>query len=200
MGPLSWGAGPDRWKAGRDAQASAEEQDTQARQALMDALTPPSRTGESTSVWLQRVDEVLARAEEAASWARDERRKIPLVGAERAVVIQLLHVTTDPSASILTWASRSMTLHCTMESERCVGVYLVGRTLKDRVLNAPEQAEETAALLSQALGQPASLPAPPVREGGRGPTTSTWKVGEIPIVARWRNSDLMELRVGNVKP
>jgi hypothetical protein len=216
LGPVSWGAGPDRWKAARDEQEAAEKQRAQTRQALMNALTPPTRAGESARVWLQRVDEVLAhaveagkvsgdpelaaRASEAATWAKNERRKIPLVGAERAVVLQLLHLSAEPSARILTWESDSVVLHCAMEAERCVGVYLVGRTREGRVLNAPDQAEETAALLTQALGQPGSLPAPPAREGGKVPTTSSWNAGEIPVIARWRNSDLMELRVGNVKP
>ncbi|WP_253899700.1 hypothetical protein [Corallococcus carmarthensis] len=229
-GPLSWGAEPDpwtaqppacatgncRWKAAQDEQEATGKQRAQARQSLMDALTPPARGEESTRLWLQRVDEVLARAEkagkvsgdpelmaraiEAATWARSERRKIPLVGAERAVVLQLLHLPDDPSARIVTWESDSVALHCAMEAERCVGVYLVGRTRAGRVLNAPEQAEETTAMLSQALGQPGPLPTPPAREGGKAPTTSTWTVGAVPVVARWRNSDLMELRVGNVKP
>ncbi|WP_244221531.1 hypothetical protein [Corallococcus exercitus] len=122
------------------------------------------------------------------------------MGAERAVVLELLHLQADPSARILTKESDTVVLHCAMEAERCVGVYLVGRTRAGRVLNAPAQAEETAALLSQALGQSSPLPAPPAREGLKSPTTLTWKVGEVPIVARWRNSDLMELRVGSVKP
>ncbi|WP_223641926.1 hypothetical protein [Corallococcus sp. EGB] len=144
--------------------------------------------------------ELTARAAEAATWAREERRKIPLIGAERAVVLQLLHLSAEPSARIITWERDSVVLHCAMEAERCVGVYLVGRAREGRVLNAPEQAEQTAALLTQALGQPAQLPAPPAREGGRVPTTSSWKAGEVPVVARWRSSDLMELRVGSVKP
>ncbi|NBD13740.1 hypothetical protein GTY96_32835 [Corallococcus sp. c25j21] len=230
-GPLAWGAGPDswaapqptacaagncRWKAAREEQASADNQRAQAREALMKALTPPSRAGESTRDWLHRVDEVLARAAEAGkfpedrelaaraidatTWAREERRKIPLVGAERAVVLQLMHLPAGSDARILTWDADSVVLHCAMEADRCVGVYLVGRTQTGRVLNTPAQAEETTALLAQALGQPGPLPRPPAREGGKGPTTSTWRVGAIPIVARWRNTDLMELRVGDLKP
>lgn len=229
-GPLALGAGPDpwapqskpcvtgncRWKAAREEQEAAEQRRAQTREALMKALTPPTRAGEPTRVWLQRVEEILARAEEAGkvsgdrelaaraldatAWAGEERRKIALVGAERAVVLQLLSFSTEPAARILTHETDSVALHCAMEGERCVGVYLVGRSKERRVLNAPVQAEETVALLAQTLGQPVPLPTPPARSGGKAPTSSTWTVGEVPIVARWRNTDLMELRVGEVKP
>ncbi|SET78066.1 hypothetical protein [Stigmatella erecta] len=182
----------------------------------MKTLTPPIRAEESDLFWLQRVDQVLAgveaaaklpgdrelaaRARDASNWAREERGKLALVGAERAVVLQLFRLSAAPSARILTLESDTMLLHCSMEKERCVGVYLVGRDKAGRVLNAPAQAEEAAALLSQALGQPVPLPAPPAREGTQSPTMSTWTVGKVPVVARWRNADLMELRVGDLKP
>ncbi|EAU65812.1 hypothetical protein STIAU_6231 [Stigmatella aurantiaca DW4/3-1] len=230
LGPAALGAEPDpwaapstacvgsdcRWKAAREQQEAVKQQRVQAREALMKTLIPSTREGESDLVWLQRVDQVLAgveaaaklpgdrelaaRALDASNWAREERGKLALVGAERALVLQLLHLPAAPSARIITLESDTVQLHCAMEGERCVGVYLVGRDKAGRVLNAPAQAEETAALLSQALGQSVPLPTPPAREGTRGPTTSTWKVGTVPVVARWRNSDLMELRVGDLKP
>jgi hypothetical protein len=210
-----------RWRAAFKAVKAAttlprEQRLTQARAAVVDGLGLPPRPREFTREWVQRLEEINALAKaigdapedealrvlarQAAAKTQEERRKIPLIGANRAVAAELLRVPPGADASDLRSVAGSVTLYCAMKGERCVGVYLVGSHKGARVLNDMDHAATTVELLSQALGHPSSLPAPPKSVGGKTPTASTWKDGDVTIVARWNAENLMELRLGEVKP
>jgi hypothetical protein len=198
------------------ASPQREQRLTQARVMVVDGLSLPPRPRELTQEWVRRLDEATALAREigngaededlsvlarqAAEKAYEERRKIPLIGTNRAVAAELLRVPPGADTSDLKKVTRSVTLYCAMKGERCVGVYLVGSHKGARVLNDPQQATDTVELLSQALGHTSALPTPPKSVGGKVPTTSTWKDGGVTIVARWSAANLMELRLGEVKP
>lgn len=212
---------PCRWKAATEAVRAAptperEQRSARARAALVERLTPASRPQLPSLEWLQRLDQTLAlaqelgqtpsdadleaRARQAARWAQEERQKIPLIGADRAVAAGLLQLPSSGATDVLTQSKGGVTLYCSMKEERCTGAYVVGSSKDSRVLNAPALATASAEFLSQALGHPSELPAPPKPASGKAPTLSTWKDGKVTLVARWNNADLMELRIGEAKP
>ena len=210
-----------RWRvafeAARTGPSEAREQRLLATRAkIMDGLRPQPRSGEPALSWLQKLDgaaslakalnetpgdeDLSTRVRATAKWTRDERQKIPLVGAERVVAAGLLGIPPDGDTVILSTVTSSIAVYCGMKGGRCAGVYLVGSAKGARVLNDPAHAAVTAELLSQVLGHPASLPSPPKPVGGKTPTMSRWRDGGVTLVARWQDSNLMELRIGDVKP
>lgn len=210
-----------RWRTAFEASHAApsterEQRLAKARASLVGSLTPPPRPREPTRAWVQRLDDMAAlaetvgvtpededlsgRARQAAAWAQEEHRRIPLVGADREVAAGLLRISTGGDPNGLMRVSQSVALYCTMKGDHCAGVYLVGSHKGARVLNDSAHASATAELLSQALGHPSSLPNPPSQVGGKTPTMSTWKDGGVTIVARWRDTNLVELRIGDAKP
>ncbi|MFL5356134.1 hypothetical protein [Archangium sp.] len=210
-----------RWRAASEAaRAMPSEERKQrliaARARIVEGLTPQPRAGEPAQSRLQRLDEVAtlakaisempgdedlsAKARAAATWTRDERRKIPLVGAERAVAAELLGIPASTGTDILSTERSPVAVYCAMKGGRCAGVYLVGSTKGARVLNDSAHAAATTELLSQALGHPTSLPSPPSTVSGKALTLTRWNDGGVTVVARWRDSSLMELRIGDAKP
>ncbi|RYZ37083.1 MAG: hypothetical protein EOO71_29360 [Myxococcaceae bacterium] len=209
-----------RWASALAAQRAAsttgrEQRLEAARAKLMAHLTVPERAKESTPEWLRRLDSFIAlarsvghgsgdadleaQARTAAMWAEAERRKIPLVGAERAVALNLLGVTQAAAQTVMK-TTPSASLYCAMKENHCAGVYLVGNDKSHRVLNAQAHISDTTELLSLALGRPTPLPTAPRRIQGRSVTVSSWTAGAVTVVARWQNTELIELRIGEAKP
>lgn len=212
---------PCRWKSASEATRAAptperEQRAARTRAALVDQLSPAPRPKLPSLEWLQRLDQTLAlvqelgetpadadlaaRARKAATWAQEERQSIPLIGADRAVAAGLLQLPSSGASDVLTKSKTGVTLYCAMKEERCTGAYVVGSSKDSRVLNTPALATASAEFLSQALGHPSELPTPPKPVAGKAPTLSTWRDGKVPLVARWNNTDLMELRIGEAKP
>ncbi|QSQ14166.1 hypothetical protein [Myxococcus landrumensis] len=212
---------PCRWKALSAAHRAEptpgrEQQLGQIRATLVERLTPMQRPTAATLEWVQHLHKTTALATEladtptdaklgeharqAATWAREERERIPLIGAERAVAISLLQLTAGSAPDILTKTTGSITLSCAVKNGRCVGAYLVGADKEGRVLNNSKRAEAAKELLSRVLGHPVELPGPPPSRGGKSLTQSTWKDGRVTLMARWNGTYLMELRIGEVKP
>ncbi|NTX37291.1 hypothetical protein HUA74_36440 [Myxococcus sp. CA051A] len=188
----------------------------QVRATLVEQLSPKPRPKVMTLEWLLHLDKTRAlttelgetpsdadlgeRARQAATWTREERERIPLIGAERAVAISLLQLTTGSDTSLLTKTTDSVALYCALKDGRCAGAYLVGADKSSRVLNNLKHTATTKELLSRVMGHPVELPTPPQLRGGKSPTQTTWKDGGVTIVARWSSTYLMELRIGEVKP
>ncbi|MCY1000009.1 hypothetical protein OWM54_23005 [Myxococcus sp. MISCRS1] len=212
---------PCRWKA---LFAAYTAQPTPSRErligqlstALQEQLTPRPRPKAVTLDWVLHLHKTTALATEladtphdpqvavlakqAATWAREERERIPLIGAEREVAISLLQLTASSHPNILSKTTESVALSCELRDGRCVGAYLAGADKESRVLNNLKRTPVTKELLSRVLGHPVELPAPPQPRGGKPPTQTTWKDGRVTLVARWNGIYLMELRIGEVKP
>ncbi|MCP3062741.1 hypothetical protein LXT21_28545 [Myxococcus sp. K38C18041901] len=212
---------PCRWKA---LFAAYTAQPTPSRErligqlstALQEQLTPKPRPKAATLDWVLHLHKTTAlaaemadtphdpqvsvRANQALTWAREEREQIPLIGAEREVAIALLQLTASSHPNILSKTTESVSLSCELRDGRCVGAYLAGSDKESRVLNNLKRTPVTKELLSRVLGHPVELPAPPQPRGGKPPTQTTWKDGRVTLVARWNGIYLMELRVGEVKP
>ncbi|NVJ22109.1 hypothetical protein HUW62_12865 [Myxococcus sp. AM011] len=210
-----------RWKtlgaALRAEHTPAREQRLgRVRATLVEQISPKPRPKVATLEWLLHLDKIYAlttelgetpsdadlgeRARQAATWTREERERIPLIGAERTVAISLLQLTITSDASILKKTTDSVALYCALKDGRCAGAYLVGADKSSRVLNNVKHTATTQELLSRVLGHPVELPTPPQPRSGKAPTQTTWKDGGVTIVARWSSTDLMELRIGEVKP
>jgi hypothetical protein len=183
------------------------------RDGLSEALSFQAKSGESTLVRLQRLRELAAlargvadagiegeiasKAGQAASFASAERAKVPLVGADNLVAAELLG---SPMTN-LAGRYASVSLFCQLRGNRCVGVYIVGIDKASRVLNVAQREGDATRALSLALGRATVLPeAPKGANTDRAPTVTRWTVGGVPIVGRWRDAALLELRVGEVKP
>jgi hypothetical protein len=75
-------------------------------------------------------------------------------------------------------------------SGRCTGLFAIGSPPDRRLTSETWPAQR---VLSQALGRPAAI------KTSSGPT-SQWYDGGVPIVARWRDGELVELRIGDAMP
>jgi hypothetical protein len=194
---------------------SRQQRVDETKTRLTDALTFRVQSGEPALSRLRRLrgilalastiedarqdDEVIARAPAAAAAAADERTKVAVIGAERSIAAELLGVRADPSAVTLQAVISAVVVYASIRSERCTGIYLVGYERGARVLNDAAHRDTTGRLLSQVLGRKVALPQPPEKASGKVPTMSRWTVAGAPILARWRDRDLIELRIGEVK-
>lgn len=143
-------------------------------------------------------DALVDQARSAAAAALDERMKVPLVGSDRSTAAELLELEDNPSATYLSTVVSSVSVYANNRGGRCAGVYVVGNGLTARVLNDETRGAVTARLLSQAIGRKVPLPEPPKPAGGKSPLTSRWSVAGTPILARWRDNALIELRIGEL--
>jgi hypothetical protein len=134
---------------------------------------------------------LLQQATEALSAARASRLKVPLIGADEVIVEELLGSQIEGEGPI---SRDGMSLFFVFDPKRrCTGVYFVGISENSRPLSYSVQGP--GGLLSQALGQEAKVKSPKGQE-----TVTRWAQGGIPVIARWKGSTLMELRVGNASP
>ncbi|MFY2556856.1 hypothetical protein ACN469_04445 [Corallococcus terminator] len=196
--------------------SNREQRQEQVRATLIERLSPTPRPKVATLEWVLYLDKTRSlatelgetpsdadlgeRARQAATWTQEERGRISLIGAERAVATALLQLSSGGDSNILMATTKSVSLYCALKDGRCAGAYLVGADKASRALNGLQHAVTTKELFSRALGHSAELPAPPQPRGGKSPTQSTWKDGGVTIVARWSGAHLMELRIGEVKP
>jgi hypothetical protein len=183
-----------------------------AREGLFTSLVFPEPAGETTLARLQRLRRLIVdaasitqvasndgaltdKAKTSQAWAQNERDKVALVNSSEAVVAELLGPLTERDAAVATTTVGGISTFLSFDAQRiCRGVYVVGAAGNGtRSLDAT--GEGTARLLSQAVGHAAS-----VRRAVGAGTTSRWMEGWIPVVARWRNGALVELRIGDATP
>lgn len=209
-----------RWRSAMDAvKASPTEVRRQraaaARAAVVNALTFQEEPDEPMLSRLRRIrrvtslaetlkeggdKELVAQARAAIAWAQEERGKIPLIGAAREVVVELLGTPLDTGTGTPKTVLSKVAGYWSLHEGRCTGIYLVGDERGARVLNDNAHAHAAAQMLSQALGRKVALPAAPKQANSRSSAISKWKEGRIAIVARWRGRDLIELRIGDAIP
>jgi hypothetical protein len=136
---------------------------------------------------------VQAAANDARISAQTQRDKVAFLNADEAVAEELLGSVIDRDATTATVTLDGAAVFLTIDARKKVrGVYLVGLP-GTRVIDGT--APTTTRLLAQAMGHAVTIKAPVGAAA-----TSRWNDGSVPIVARWRDGRLMELRVGDVKP
>lgn len=138
--------------------------------------------------------EVIARARSAASFAEQERAKVPLIGNTIEVARELLGMNVAGEKNVPSFSLGAALVYLALDAKgRCVGVYVVGTTDTNREIRSETWPAER--VLSQALGKKATIKSP-----ARGATTSQWYEAGFPVVARWRSNVVAELRIGNATP
>ncbi len=140
-------------------------------------------------------DAAVAQASsKALSFAEAQWARVPLIGAEEDAVIELLGPLTTSSKTLSFRDFENCEVYVVFDMQRHArGAYAIG-SKKPRTLGAP--ARNVEALLSQAVGHAAKLQPP----GTPAQTVSRWIEGGTLVVARWRDSTLVELRIGDAAP
>jgi hypothetical protein len=206
-----------RYAEGSKADASARTSErasrvTDARTALTAALSFQEIPGEALPSRLSRLrnfietastmsrglvgdPELQAKAGGAKDWAQAERAKVALLGSDEATASELLGPLAAQGTKVAMAPLGPVLVYLSFDSQkRCRGVYLVGSSSTSRALDANDEALRR--IVSQAVGHAATLK-PTASTNTR---TSSWSEGAIPIVARWRQGVLMELRIGDATP
>jgi hypothetical protein len=138
--------------------------------------------------------ELSDKARTASAWARGERAKVALMNSDEAVASELIGLLTERDTKVATGTVDGVGVSLSLDLQKKVrGVYMVGPTQGARQLDA--SGEATGRLLSQAVGRPATIK-PPASNAA----ASRWTEGAIAVTARWKDGQLMELRVGDATP
>lgn len=139
--------------------------------------------------------ELKGKADAAVAISDSERAKVPLLGADEAVVDDVLGVGTDHGANMmLVSLAGGVSVYRVHDAlRRCMGIYVVGSRKGARAINGKDWT--AARILSQAVGHSSTIKKP---VGSA--TVTRWAEGPFPVVARWEGGDLVELRVGDAAP
>ncbi|MGN6108235.1 MAG: hypothetical protein ACTHU0_24220 [Kofleriaceae bacterium] len=138
--------------------------------------------------------DVRTRAGAAIAFVEEERAKVPVLGKDLVVANELLGPSTTNERGVPTFELDGASVLLAMtRSGTCRGVYVVGAPSAGRAFQSSTWSAEH--ILSQVLGRPATLKAPP-----SGAAISKWSVGGVPVVARWRLGRVVELRIGDAQP
>jgi len=209
--------GPCRVQAATLAQlatptAERAQRATEARSKLLDALTPAEVPGEEPVVRLKRLRALSATsnrtleiagtdpelgesAKKASAWAAAERGKVPMLGADLPVVEELLEASAslDVRGPVITVEGTRAFLVLDAQ-KKCRGVYAVGEKEGARAIRGTTWTADR--LLSQAIGRTATVKRPNPESS----TTSRWFEVSAQVTARWKNGDVIELRIGDATP
>jgi hypothetical protein len=135
------------------------------------------------------------RAVSAGDWAKAERGKVAVLGADRAIAEELLGPLVDQSGRMAEATVGGLRVYLTFDPRMvCKGAYIVGRDASVRELEPADDALRD--VLSQAVGHSASVRVTTSASA----TTSSWNEGATKVIARWRRGALVELRVGEATP
>jgi hypothetical protein len=135
----------------------------------------------------------MARTAKAAGDA--ERAKVSLLRSPLPVVEELFEAKSEADRKgVAHVALDGVTAYLSLDgSQRCLGIYAVGSGGRRTYASTSWSPER---LLSQAIGHGAKLHQP--TQGAQ--ATASWYEAGFPIVARWRDSELVELRIGDATP
>jgi hypothetical protein len=183
-----------------------------ARASLLGALATRDILGEETLVRLKRLRgaaaiakatidiaptdvELVDASKTTIAWTIAERAKVALLGAEVAVVEELLETTAaldarGPSISI----DGTRAFLVIDAQKKCRGVYVVGEKDGARAIRGTMWTGDR--LLSQAVGHGATVRKPDAPKA----TVSRWFEVSAQVTARWHGGELVELRVGDATP
>jgi hypothetical protein len=136
--------------------------------------------------------EIVARATAAITFGQAEQRKVPLLGMDLAVAKELLGPAKLTANGVPMFSVGGIAVYAAVDQTgRCTGLFAIGDSPSNRALKSDSWSADR--ILSQALGRPATI------KRSNGPT-SQWYEGGVPVVVRWREGEIMELRVGNATP
>lgn len=157
------------------------------------ALADVSKTATQTLQQVSGEPELSALATSTRSWADQEREKIPFLRADGATLAALFPDLRHVREGVSTVTLEDAEVYFNLSPDGvCTGIYAVGPASKRRVFHRATGER----LLSRTFGHSATVP-PPAKPGA---TSSTAKVGNVKIVARWREDLLVELRIGDASP
>jgi len=181
-----------------------------AQRRLVDVLSFSEVLGESTVSRLQRLKAMASVAAKVTSIAGEdakladkakgaterssaERAKVPVLGNEEGVAAELLGPLTAKASGIASVILDGTEAYLALDGQRrCRGLYAVGpkgnRALRSTLWSGDR-------LLSQTVGHPTT-----VKKASTSTGVVRWQEGAIPVVARWKDGELMELRVGAATP
>jgi hypothetical protein len=131
------------------------------------------------------------RARAAAEYSQAERT-VPLIGSGRSVAHELLDELVDRDRSVSSLKVGTANTYLRFDADGiCRGVYVVGSGAPNRAFDLAD----ASAALFLATGEPNSV---------RLPTSDRsdvlWKAGQVPVLARWYERRLWELRIGDANP
>jgi hypothetical protein len=175
------------------------------------ALTPPATADRDVLAHLQRArdveslaneigksdldDDLKRRAKESVGWANAERAKVAAVGASIEVLDLIFgRLTRVDTTNAKTSLSGGLEAYFALDSRaRCVGIYVVGSQKDSRLFISADWSAQR--LIGQAIGrQVQTIVAAP--DSG----VKRWFEGGVPVVARFMNQSLVELRIGQATP
>jgi hypothetical protein len=141
--------------------------------------------------------EIAAKSNAALSGLDAELSKVTLIGSSVALVDEVLDRPT-PGSPLSRWQDLDgVAVFPAAVAGRCTGIYVVGAAAGSRSLAGKEAGVKR--LLARATAQAtAALQPPPA--SAKEHDTSRWVEGQTPVMARWKNGALMELRVGAATP
>ncbi|HEX2692001.1 MAG TPA: hypothetical protein VHN14_35575 [Kofleriaceae bacterium] len=134
------------------------------------------------------------RAQAAIKVADDARAQVPLLMNEVAVAEELLGPAIKNALGVPAIALDGATLYLSLaKTGQCAGIYIVGDKAKNREIASSVWPPDR--LLSQAVGAP-NVTLPP----SAGRSSMRWFAGGAPVMARWQDGALVELRIGEATP
>jgi hypothetical protein len=135
-----------------------------------------------------------ARAQAAIKLADTARAQVPLLTNELAIAEELLGPSTKNALGVPAIALDGVTLYLSLDKTgHCGGIYIVGDKAGNRAIASSTWPPDR--LLSQAVGA-VNATLPP----SAGRSASQWYANGAPVMARWQDSSLVELRIGDATP
>lgn len=201
---------------GAAATTARQQRVNECRGKLSDSMVFREQPNEPVQARLQRLrqagtvaqaieeqsgdNELITKARPISQWVREERGKTPILGSDRDVAAELLSGAPVTNPALLKTTLGHIAVYATIRDNRCTGLYLVGDEKDSRELNDAAHAGATAQILAQAFGRKVELPALPRRVGARPATIVRLNQAGTTVIARWRGSSLIELRIGESTP
>ena len=183
-----------------------------ARLALLNALDPKAAGEKDVAERLKHLRVLGATAMEtrkslegdvelhdpaaaALAFAESERAKVALLLSPLPVVEELLGAKATTRDKVATIVLEGLTAYVALDGAgRCAGVYAVGDGDRRHLPDSGWSAEH---LLGQSIGRAAKI-RQPTPQGST--ATSRWYEAGVPVIARWHDSALVELRIGDATP
>lgn len=165
----------------------------EAPPAMLRRLTKFTELARYTAEVSDGEPRVSEAAKLATSFAQSERARVALIGSQEEAVTELLGPLTAAGKNISMKFTDTVSISVVFDAQRrCRGLYVAGGG-KPRTLTSRDWSAD--AFLSQAVGHPATLKAAATSQ-----TTVRWVEAGVPIVARWHDSNPVELRIADAAP
>jgi hypothetical protein len=163
----------------------------------VERLKQIGRLADTATGTLKRIPQdpdLTARANTGIQWADAERLKVPLLRNALPVATEILGTTSTSGKNLAIAHLDGTDAYLTLDdSGRCTGIYAVGSG-SARVQQS--QRWPAQRILSQAVGKPATIHDPTPAST----SVSRWYEAGFPVIARWREGALIELRIGDATP